>query len=244
MHAPKTPKYPLDVELPLKMRRQPDDTTCGPTCLHALYNYYGEPIQLNDVIADIHNLEGGGTLAVFLACHALTQGYQATIYTYNLQMFDPTWFNNSKVNIAERLQQQRLAKDDPKLHVATTGYLEFLALGGLLRFKDLNRSLIRGLIRRGIPLLAGLSSTYLYRSSRLFGEDDHDDDIRGLPCGHFVLLNGYRREHHSVLVSDPYTPNPVSTIHHYWVDIDRVIGAILLGTLTHDANILVITRKD
>ena len=32
------------------------------------------------------------TLAVLLGCHALRRGYEATIYTFNLQVFDPTWF--------------------------------------------------------------------------------------------------------------------------------------------------------
>ncbi len=71
---------------------QPDDTTCGPTCLHAAYRYYGDIISLTQVIREVRKLKGGGTLAVFLACHALKRGYQAKIYTYNLHVFDPTWF--------------------------------------------------------------------------------------------------------------------------------------------------------
>jgi hypothetical protein len=239
----KQPKFPLDVELAINIQRQPDDTTCGPTCLHAIYRYYDDDVPLKDLLEDIHVLEGGGTLAVFLACHALARGYKATIYTFNLQIFDPTWFADRKINIADKLKQQAEVKTDRKLHIETEGYLEFLSLGGILRFKDLNRALIRGLIRRQTPILAGLSSTFLYRSSRLFGADDHDDDIRGNPCGHFLLLSGYHRANHSVMVSDPYTPNLLSTAHDYWVNIDRLIGAILLGTLTQDANLLVLTRK-
>lgn len=30
--------------LSFDIRRQPDATTCGPTCLHALYRHYGNPL--------------------------------------------------------------------------------------------------------------------------------------------------------------------------------------------------------
>ena len=57
------------------IRRQPDAATCGPTCLHALYRYYGDPIGLEDVIAQVPQWQEGGTLAVYLAIHALRRGY-------------------------------------------------------------------------------------------------------------------------------------------------------------------------
>ena len=34
--------------------------------------------------------------------------------------------------------------------------------------------------------------------------------------------------------------NPVSNNHYYRVSIARLLGAVLLGILTHDANLLVI----
>ena len=230
----------MDIELPIPILPQPDDTTCGPTCLHAVYNYYNDTISLEAVIADTTKLENGGTLAVFLACSALRRGYQATIYTYNLQMFDPSWFSLPDINIAERLQRQTKVKQNKKLEHATQGYLEFLERGGKLRFTDLNTRLLRSIIRRKMPILTGLSSTYLYRSEREFGPRDDPDDIRGLPGGHFVILSGYHRQDRTILITDPYLKNPVAPGQLYPVNIDRVICAILLGVLTYDANLLVI----
>ena len=43
-----------------------------------------------------------------------------------------------------------------------------------------------------------------------------------------------------MLVVDPYQPNPYGTSHEYWISVDRVLAAILLGIVTHDANLLVI----
>jgi hypothetical protein len=230
----------MDIQLPISILPQPDDTTCGPTCLHAVYDYYGDNIPLADVIADTQMLHAGGTLAVFLACAALRRGYHATIYTYNLQMFDPGWFVTPNVDIAERLRRQAAAKEDAKLQDATSGYLEFLELGGKLRFTDLNTRLLRSIIRRRFPILTGLSSTYLYRAEREFGPDDVPDDIRGLPAGHFVVLSGYHRQDRTILIADPLSPNPVAPTQLYPVNIDRVICSILLGVLTYDANLLVI----
>ncbi len=230
----------MDVELPINILAQPDETTCGPTCLHAVYNYYGDQISLDDVITETQTLQAGGTLAVFLACAALRRGYQATIYTYNLQVFDPSWFASSDIDISERLIKQSIAKNDPLLTYATEGYLDFLKLGGKLRYVDLTTGLLRGIIRRRIPILTGLSSTYLYQSKREVDAYPHDDDINGYPGGHFVILGGYHRHDRTVLINDPYEPNPVSGSLTYSININRVICSILLGVLTYDANLLVI----
>lgn len=231
----------LDIELPIRILRQPDDTTCGPTCLHAVYSYYDNPVSLEDVIESTSALaKGGGTLAVYLACDALRRGYQATIYTYNLQVFDPTWFSNPGIDLIQKLETQAQAKDDDKLSFATRGYIEFLQLGGKLRFVDLTTRLLRGIIRRRLPVLTGLSATFLYRNMREISETNKDDDIYGYPAGHFVILNGYHKHDRTVLINDPYEPNPIAGTHTYAINIERVICSILLGVLTYDANLLVI----
>lgn len=231
---------PSVIELPVKILPQPDETTCGPTCLQAVYRYWGDEDALQDVISRAGRLEHGGTFAVFLACDALQKGYQATIYTYNLNVFDPTWFTTPGIDIADRLRQQREIKMDYRLQHATNGYLEFLSLGGRLRLLDLSRYLIRGILRRRLPIITGLSSTYLYRVAREYGPDDQPDDVRGLPSGHFVVIAGYDQEKRQVRVVDPYQQNPYASTHEYWLSVDRVVNAVLLGIVTHDANLLII----
>jgi hypothetical protein len=231
--------YPV-LQLPVKILPQPDETTCGPTCLHAVYRYWGEDESLAEVIGRTGRLEHGGTFAVFLACDALRKGYRATIYTYNLNVFDPVWFTTPGIDIADRLRRQREMKMDYRLQHATNGYLEFLKLGGRLRLLDLSRYLIRGILRRKLPIITGLSSTYLYRVPREYGPDDLPDDVRGLPSGHFVIITGYDRERRKVLVADPYQKNPYASTHAYWLSVDRVVNAVLLGIVTHDANLLII----
>lgn len=224
-------------ELRLEILPQPDDQTCGPTCLHALYRYYGYDIPLQRVIEEVDQLEGGGTVAVSLGNHALRNGFQATIYTYNLQIFDPTWFQN-ETDLAGKLKEQLRHKSGRKLRRVSVEYLEFVELGGKVRFEDLTASLIERFLSRGHPILTGLSATYLYNCAR---ETDKDyDDVRGEPTGHFVVLAGYDRATKEILVADPYLPNPVARSQYYRVGVDRVISSVLLGTLTYDANLLLI----
>lgn len=230
----------MKTRLSLEILPQPDDLSCGPTCLHAIYRYFGDDIPLHHIMSEVPRLKEGGTLAVQLACHALERGYEATIYTYNLQIFDPTWFAASTHYLKERLRAQMEKKKVPKLRTATRSYLKYLDLGGELRFEDLTTALIRKYMKRKIPLLTGLSATYLYRSAREYGPDSEYDDLLGEPAGHFVVLCGYDRENRTVLVADPYVHEESSETHHYEVNIDRLVCSILLGILTYDANLLVI----
>lgn len=225
----------------LDISSQPDDTTCGPTCLHAIYKYYRHNISLRQVIDEVLVLKGGGTLASALGIHALQKGYKATIYTYNLNLFDPTWFLG-ETDVVQKLKEQLNYKDTPKFRFATEAYIQFLELGGALKCEDLKPNLIRRFLRKSVPVIAGLSSTYLYGHAREYGPNDDHDDLRGYPAGHFVVLNGY--EEKKVVVSDPLIENPYSRDQQYMVSFEKLICSILLGILTYDSKLLIIEPKD
>lgn len=232
--------------LQFRIGNQPDDVTCGPTCLQAIYRYFDDDVSLDEIIRDVTTFDEGGTLAVMLGCHALRRGYNAVIYTFNLQVFDPTWFHDSdaSVDLTERLTAQMAAKDHPKLRTASEHYLEFLSLGGVIRMEDLTAGLIRRYLRRGIPVLSGLSSTYLYQESRELQSDGTSDDLQGEPSGHFVVMCGYDQVERSVLVADPFLANPISGTSYYAVNLDRAVCSVLLGIVTYDANLLIIRPGD
>jgi hypothetical protein len=46
------------------------------------------------------------------------------------------------------------------------------------------------------------------------------------------------------MIADPLQDNPLHGNQYYSVDIDRLVGAILLGILTYDANLLVISPRN
>lgn len=235
--------------LDLEILPQPDDHTCGPTCLQAVYRYYDHPLALSRVVREVESLEGGGTLAVLLGHHALRNGFSARIYTYNLQVFDPSWFDGKPLTSAElikKLKKQTRKKGRKRIRVAGRAYREFLRLGGEIRFEDMRPALLRRYLKKGIPILTGLSATYLYRTPRekQVGMTVEYDDIVGEPSGHFVVLAGYDKKTRRVQVADPLKENPMSEGQTYWVDIDRLICAIMLGILTYDANLLVLQPRN
>jgi Peptidase_C39 like family len=230
----------MDSRLHFQISAQPTNSTCGPTCLHAVLAYHGDQHTLTEVIAGVPSLEFGGTLAVLLGNFALKHGYEAILYTYDLIVFDPSWFRPGAPPLAERLRAQMKAKTKPKLRMASEAYLEFIERGGSIRMEDMTPGLIRKYLKRSCPILVGLSSTYLYNERREL-EDGQQDDIAGKPQGHFVVLCGYDSESRSVLVADPLQPNPLAKLEQkYEVDLDRVMCAIMLGIVTYDGNLLVI----
>jgi hypothetical protein len=238
-----------DIKKVLKfdIRPQPDDLSCGPTCLHALYNFYGENLELDKVIKDVKQLEHGGTLAVFLAQHALQRGYETVIYTYNLQIFDPFWFktdNADPARLIDNLKRQMSYKVDKGLLLASEAYIKYLDAGGEIRYQELSSSLIRKYLKKSIPLLTGLSSTYLYDSMREIPTSNQYDSVRGEPAGHFVVINGYNKEDRKFYIADPLNPNPMAETQYYKVSFGRLISSILLGILTYDANVLIIFPKN
>jgi len=92
-------------------------------------------------------------------------------------------------------------------------------------------------------LITGLSATYLYRDVRDIPETNQEDDIRGEPVGHFVVLTGYSKHPREVMVADPLQTNPLVGSRYYAVSAHRLIGAILLGAVTYDANVVVIEPR-
>ena len=222
---------------------QPDEVTCGPTCLHALYQYYNDAVSLKQVIREVKQLKTGGTLAVMMGNHALQRGYKASIYTYNLNVFDPTWFSLSSKKMIENLKRQMDYKfKRRKLLVASRAYIKFLEAGGKLLYEELNDQLIKGYMKKSIPVLAGLSATYLYGTQREISINNKYDSIKGEPVGHFAIINGYDEGTDHVYLADPMNPNPLKS-QYYSVTFGRLINSIMLGIVTYDANVLIIEPK-
>ena len=232
-----------DVFLDLAMLPQPDDVTCGPTCLHAVYNFLGRSEPLPQLIERVNSLKDGGTLAVFLGIDALQRGLNARLYSYDFKVFDPSWRDLENDALIERLRAQLQFKKGKRFTTSSKAYIEFLELGGEIAFDDLTANLLDRVFDARLPFLTGLNATYLYDSKREYTDRHnraHNDDLRGTAVGHFVVLCG--RQGALVRVADPFYDNPLGEGHFYDVDVQRLIRAILLGAITYDANLLVLAR--
>ena len=228
----------------LRIQAQPDDDSCGPTALQAVYDHFGDRIPVEQLLREVHQLENGGTLAVLLALHALQRGYHARIHSYNLRVFDPNWVGLPPEQLRRKLLAQTRSKEGKKLHAACLAYARYIKQGGELRFDDPTPALLQHYFDHGLPILTGLSATYLYRSKREYttaAGTSVFDDLRGRPMGHFVVLHGMRGK--QVHVADPYSGNPFSQDRHYEVHVGRLINSIMLGIVTYDANLLIISPK-
>jgi hypothetical protein len=234
----------------LIMSTQPDDETCGPTCLHAIYGYYGHHKDLDTLIQSTERSISGGTLTPMLAKHAATHGFKTTLYVNNVEIFDPTWFEQgaaSNTTLIDKLETQIKYKKSNRMTQSSHAYLDYLRLGGTVRFETININLLKHYFKQKIPVLTALSATYLYRSARERFTNDgtsYYDDIQGTPCGHFVVLCGYDETHRHIVVADPHRQNPLSHDNYYKVSSNRLINAIMLGVLTYDAHLLIIQPKE
>ena len=233
-HAPKRATFTITP--------QPDDATCGPACLHALYRYWNVDIPLEQIIAEVGSVPNGGTFAVNLALHAMDRGFKSTIYTSNLHLFDPTWFDPNGRDLREGLAEQMTVKEDPKLRLASQAYLDYLNRGGSISMEDISFDLMSEILLADCPLIVGLSCTWLYRCARETAEHG-PDDIRGESTGHFVVVYDVDRVNRQFRVADPYGDHPFSDEHCYSIGAARMIGAIMLGIVTYDAKLLLLTPE-
>jgi hypothetical protein len=234
----------MDVELPVRIERQPDYTTCGPTALHAVYRYYGDPIELKTVIQETPKLPTGGTLGVHLSVHALRRGYEVTTWVCNVRHYDPTWFQQP-TDVLGKLKARAAAKgliDDPRYGPALLAAEEYTQLGGKLVWGDLNPELIGKVLAQRTPLLTGTNGTYLYQCAR--ETEKGPDDVRGDAFGHFIVLSGYRDTDQSVAIADPLLDNPAHGTKYYRATVWRLFGAIFLGVGSDDGNLMLIRPKD
>ncbi len=227
------------LELDVPRFPQPDDVTCGPTCLLQVMRFYGDDVAFERLVELTSRNPDGGTLAVYLALTALRLGYRARITSFNLRVFDPTWAKLDRRALRAKLLARARAVTKPKLRAICRGYAAFLRGGGEVRLDcEPSTELIVAALRQGRPLLCGLNATFLYRQPRERPEDDVEDDVAGHPVGHFLVVCGYEEGGRRLVVRDPGTHVPHSPDGRYVVRADRLLHAVLLGIVSYDAVLL------
>ena len=229
------------MKLQVTVSPQPDDESCGITCLQAIYQYHGHETSIDTLKKEVVHWQTGGTVGVNLGRHALAQGFTAEIYTYNIKVFDPTWreLPADELKAKLKLRQKRIRSNRQKKEIAF--YLDFLKLGGTLRFDDLDEKLLQRFLAAHRPVICGLSATYLYQTMREL-PDNQESDIVGHPVGHFVVVSGYNPETREVQIHDPLRRHELSASGSYTLPFLKFSNAVMLGILTYDANLLVIGK--
>lgn len=220
---------------------QPDDVSCGPTCLTQVLTHHGEARGFPEIEAHVERNPDGGTIGVHLGRAALELGYRAMLYSCNLRVLDPSWAGLSPEALRGKLSARADVVRDARLAHVARAYVDFLHRGGEVLFDDFDRSLLVRLLDERQPIIAGLSATYLYGTPREDPMTNLPDDIGGEPAGHFVVIDGYRDGGAHFEVLDPYPHNPIASTPRYLVGARRLLNAILLGDVTYDG-VLVVVR--
>lgn len=229
----------IDLSIP----KQPTDDTCGVSSLLGVYDYFGLKMDINELIEEVATLDTGGTLNVNLGLHALKQGFNVSLYTYNLQTFDPTWANTTPEELIQKLTEQIDKKpSEPKFVDASRRYIQYLENGGKILFRDLSLELLKTYLDKKLPIIAGLSSTFLYRSKREHPITTKYDDVGGYPAGHFVVVRGYSDDNKMIEICDPFHKNPFNHgKSNYQIPVQHFFASVYLGVVTYDANLLIIS---
>lgn len=227
----------MPIELAVPRFEQPDDVTCGPTCLMQVLRFYGDETPFERIVSHTPRNPDGGTLGVYLGTAARALGHAARIWSYNLKVFDPTWTALPPAGLQAKLHQRAAAVPKPKLQAACRAYAGFLDAGGELAFDDLSPRLLTEILDRGHPVLCGLNATYLYQFPRERPDDNEEDDVAGNPVGHFIVICGHDGAGR-FQVRDPSSDVPFSADGRYEVSARRLINAILLGIVSYDAVLL------
>jgi hypothetical protein len=144
--------------------------------------------------------------------------------------------------LREKLEARYKEKKDRKLRNTIKAYIRFIDQGGIVTCEELRGIVFERYFNKNIPVLCGLSATYLYRCPREYTNENNRsvfDDITGDPMGHFVVVYGID-DKKRFLVADPDSSNPSSKGPYYHVHKTRLIHSILLGVVTYDSNMLVI----
>jgi hypothetical protein len=226
------------VELDVPRFVQPDDVTCGPTCLMQAFRFYDDETPYDDIVAATPRNADGGTFAVWLGLSAIRLGYRATLYPFDLRVFDPSWFDLPQKALRDKLAARSNTLDPPKQRAALGAYMDFIDEGGRVEFAELSPGLLSDILDRGHPIVCGLSATWLYRQIRERPSANVYDDVNGDPAGHFVVVCGYSGGGRRFMVRDPSSHTPFSRSGRYVVPAQRLINAILLGDVTFDAVLL------
>lgn len=241
----RTPDLPEHLELDVPRFAQPDDVTCGPTCLLQVLRFYGDDSPFERLVELTTRNPDGGTLAVYLALTALRLGYRARVTSYNLRVFDPTWAGLEREALSDKLLARARVTRKAKVAAICRGYAALLQRGGEVRFDvELSAALIVDMLARGHPVLCGLNATYLYRQARERPDDNESDDVAGDPVGHFLVVCGYADGGAQLWVRDPARHVPFSSDGRYLVPTERLLHAVLLGIVSYDAVLLELWPED
>lgn len=167
------------MELNFSLNSKPYYQNCGLKCLDALFQYY----RIDKTPKDLIKKDTNKPLWISdLGSLVLGAGLPVTLFTYSQKIFRPEWFNFSKQKIFAKLRKR---EKNLLIDRARRSILDFLKLGGKLKFEVLNAERLKYYIKNKKPVLLAASSSIIHH--------------RFMLSGHFVVLIGYDKKFFIIL---------------------------------------------
>ncbi len=213
------------MELNVLQANQETPYSCVPACLQQLFDYYHKQISQAEILCSLDRPERGMSIpraGLFLQ----ESGLDPLFITNNINIFDPAWFRLGNVMLIKNLKKRRKFLDKYSQSLVDD-YLKYLNNGGKIRFKTISPDLLVQYLSKGIPIMAELASTFIYKKSKSTKPGKFDDGIKGDIEGHCVIISGFDINKHKFKIVDPDSKNnPFSKKGIYWVKEEDLIASI------------------
>ena len=238
------------ISYPIKHQYQPTNTSCSPTALSMLLEYYGQsmsPTEVGKSVPQVRDETGEerGTINTQMATWCISRGFDVTLYTFDCQIIDQPWRKLSSRQVTERLKAGLDGLEVPALgalwsNAYRQAYIDFIQAGGELIIRPYaSRDLLYQLLQNG-PILPCLSYSTLHgvaRTRNINEIDSVNDDVNGRAVNHSVVIYGVD-ESGNFLIADPWRKPG-----RHVIEPDQMVAAISTAQLECDNMVFGLTPR-
>ncbi|GBE19956.1 MAG TPA: hypothetical protein ENG87_00210 [Candidatus Pacearchaeota archaeon] len=163
---------------------------CGPTSLSMILNYYRKNYSEKQVI---DNLEIGlikkedlGARAVDLALLAKKFGFDVICYSYNMELYRPSFSRLSKPGLISEIKKLLQKKHSASNKAVLKTTIKLLENNADFKIKMPSIDDIIKFLKKGIPVILAVNAKILFEVEKLQGFPKIPNNM-----GHFIVLTGF-----------------------------------------------------
>jgi hypothetical protein len=178
---------------------------CRSAALAQVLNYFGDPSSSKDISNYCTKSTKFRDWDYLLGLYAISRGFNATIHTRSISIFDPTWFKICRSDLLVKLSKKvenlsdlsARAEGFKKFELEAKRVIEFLNAGGDLNFSPFSINCMNSYLDKKIPIITTFTGPLLYGLPKeTFGQAD---DIGGDPWKHSLVISSYSKENFRVV---------------------------------------------
>lgn len=200
--------------------------SCIPACLQQVFQYYKKHITQQEILGTLKNPTKGMSVPK-AGLFAKRYGFYPTIVTNNISIFDPVWFQLNNKKLIQNLGRRRKFVNT-YYQSLIDDYVAYFKMGGHIAFNTIKRALLVQSLYRNTPVIAELSSTFLYKKSKSIKPGHFDSPFQGEIDGHGVVVAGFSKNKFKIVDPDSKN-NPYGKKGTYWILADELIASIFIA---------------